>query len=170
MHTQRTVSLMRPIAAWVLIPAIAALIVGCGDVPTPADLPTSASTQAAEPATDSDADVAEPETLTGAITFDGDPAIPSGAVLTVELIDVSLIDAPSVLIAAQTVENPGRFPLEFSVPYHPDDIDSRSRYGLHISISLNDRLIYVNDTAFDVITLGNPNRDLETWVIAVGGQ
>ena len=159
MHTQRTVSLMRSIAAWVLIPAIAALIVGCGDVPTPAELPTIASTQAAEP-----------ETLTGAITYDGDPAIPSGAVLTVELIDVSLVDAPSVLIAARTVENPGPFPIEFSVPYHPDDIDARSRYGLHISISLNDRLIYVNDTAFDVITLGNPSRDLETWVIAVGGQ
>ena len=172
MRAHGTVTLMPAIAAWLLIPAMAALIVGCGHDPNATELPTVASTQVASPATDRDVDgaVAEAETLTGAIAFNGDPAIPSGAVLTVELIDVTLIDAPSVLMAAQTVANPGRFPIEFSVPYNPDDIDPRSRYGLLISISLNDRLIYVNDTAFDVITGGNPNRDVEAWVIAVGSQ
>ena len=55
------------------------------------------------------------------------------------------------------------------MPYNPDAIDSRSRYGLHIRIYLNDRIIYINDTAFNVITGGNPNSDVETWVIAVEG-
>ena len=113
--------------------------------------------------------VAQPRALTGTITFDGDPAIPAGAVLTVEVRDVSLQDVASVLIASQTIENPDRFPIEFSVPYDPGDIDTRSDYGMQITISLNDQLIYTNDTAFYVITKGNPNSDVETWVVAVGG-
>ena len=108
--------------------------------------------------------------VTGTITFDGDPAIPAGAVLTVEVRDVSYQDAPSTLIASQTIENPERFPIDFAVPYKPDDIDPRAIYGLQVRGVLDDRLIYINDTAFDVITDGNPKRGVDIWVIAVGGR
>ena len=107
--------------------------------------------------------------VTGTITFDGDPSIPSGAVLTVELRDVSYQDASSILIASQTIEEPERFPIDFAVAYEPDDIDSGATYGLQIRITVEDRLIYVNDTAFDVLTRGNPGRGVDVWVIAVGG-
>ena len=107
--------------------------------------------------------------VTGTITFDGDPAIPSGAVLTVELRDVSYQDAASELISSQTIEGPERFPVDFVVPYEPDDIDPRATYGLQISVTRNDRLIYINDTAFDVLTRGNPTHGVNVWVIAVGG-
>ena len=109
-------------------------------------------------------------TVTGTITFDGDQAIPAGAVLTVQLRDVSYQDASSILIASQTIEDPERFPIEFSVPYDPDEIDSRAIYGLQVRIdSADGRLIYINDTAFDVLTRGNPSRRVDMWVIAVGG-
>ena len=109
-------------------------------------------------------------TVTGTITFDGDQAIPAGAVLTVQLRDVSYQDASSILIASQTIEDPERFPIEFSVPYDPDEIDSRAIYGLQVRIDSSDgRLIYINDTAFDVLTRGNPSRGVDMWVIAVGG-
>ena len=108
--------------------------------------------------------------VTGRIAFDGGPAIPAGAVLTVEVRDVSLMDAPSKLIASQTIEDPRRFPVHFAVPYEPDRIDARAIYGLQITITLDDQLIYINDTAFDVITRGNPASDVETWVVAVGGR
>ncbi len=107
-------------------------------------------------------------TVTGTITFDGDPTIPGGAVLTVELRDVSYQDAPSRLIASQTIKDPERFPINFAVRYQPDDIDPRATYGLGIRVTLNDRLIYINDTAFDVLTRGNPTHGLNVWVIAVG--
>ena len=42
--------------------------------------------------------------VTGTITFDGDPTIPDGAVLTVQLRDVSYQDASAILIASQTIE------------------------------------------------------------------
>ena len=109
-------------------------------------------------------------TVTGTITFDGDQPIPAGAVLTVQLRDVSYQDASSILIASQTIEDPERFPIEFSVPYDPGEIDSRAIYGLQVRIdSADGRLIYINDTAFDVLTRGNPSRGVDMWVIAVGG-
>ena len=52
--------------------------------------------------------------------------------------------------------------------YDPDDIEQRAIYGLAIRITLSDRLLYINDTAFDVLTRGNPSRNVKTWVIAVG--
>ena len=107
-------------------------------------------------------------TVTGTITFDGDPTIPAGAVLTVELRDVSYQDAPSPLIASQVFQNPERFPIDFAVRYEPNDIDSRAIYGLIVRVTVNDRLIYINDTAFDVLTRGNPTHGLNVWVIAVG--
>ena len=109
------------------------------------------------------------DAVTGTITFDGDDAIPAGAVVTVELRDVSLQDAASTLIASQTVADPEHFPIDFAVPYEPGDIDPRATYGLQVRITLGDRLIYINDTAFDVLTGGSPSSGVDMWVIAVDG-
>ena len=111
----------------------------------------------------------ERNAVTGTITFEGDQAIPEGAVMEVQLRDVSLQDVAAPLIASQTIEDPGRFPVDFAVAYEPDDIDSRATYGVQVRVTLNDRLIYINDTAFDVLTRGNPSRDVDMWVISVGG-
>ena len=132
---------MRIVSAIILTAALALTLVACGDR----------------------------NAVTGTITFDGDQTIPAGAVMEVELRDVSYLDAPAPLIASQIIEDPGRFPVDFSVPYEPDDIDPRAVYGLQVSITLDDRLLYINDTAFDVITRGNPGRGVDMWVIAVGG-
>ena len=107
--------------------------------------------------------------VSGTITYDGDPEIPAGAVLTVQLRDVSYQDASAPLIASQTIENPERFPIDFAVPYERDSIDSRATYGLQIRITLDGHLIYINDTAFEVLTRGNPKRGVDVWVVAVGG-
>ena len=132
---------MRIISATILIAALALTLAACGDR----------------------------NAVTGTITFDGDQAIPDGAVMTVQLRDVSLQDAAAPLIASQTVDDPGRFPIDFAVPYEPGDIDQRATYGLQVRVTLHDRLIFINDTAFDVLTRGNPGRGIDMWVIAVGG-
>jgi len=132
---------MRIISATILIAALALTLAACGDR----------------------------NAITGTITFDGDQAIPDGAVMTVQLRDVSLQDAAAPLIASQTIDDPGRFPIDFAVPYEPGDIDQRATYGLQVRVTLHDRLIFINDTAFDVLTRGNPGRGIDMWVIAVGG-
>ncbi len=131
---------MRIVSAIILIAALALMAVACG----------------------------ERNAVTGTITFDGDQAIPEGAVMEVQLRDVSYQDAAAPLIASQTIEDPGRFPVDFAVAYQPGDIDPRATYGLQVRVTLHDRLIYINDTAFDVLTRGNPGRGIDTWVIAVG--
>ena len=131
---------MRIVSAIILIAALALMAVACG----------------------------ERNAVTGTITFDGDQAIPEGAVMEVQLRDVSYQDAAAPLIASQTIEDPERFPVDFAVPYEPSDIDPRAIYGLQVSVTLHDRLIYINDTAFDVLTRGNPGRGIDMWVIAVG--
>ncbi len=81
------------------------------------------------------------------------------ATLIVELRDTSLADAPSRLIGSQTIAGPGQVPIEFDVAYDPGDIDPGSRYSLSARIVEADgRLAFTNDTAYDVLTHGNPHR------------
>ena len=80
-----------------------------------------------------------------------------GASLVVELRDVSLADAAAPLIARQTIANPGQVPINFKVEYSREDINSRNTYAIQARIIESDgRLAFINDTAYHVITRGNP--------------
>lgn len=106
-------------------------------------------------------------TLTGEITFAGDAAIPPGAVAEAQLYDVSLQDVASVLIASQTIPSPERFPVPFAVRYDPARIEERRTYGMQVSIKVGGELVYVNDTAFNVLTGGYPSMDVAVDVVEV---
>ena len=96
--------------------------------------------------------------VSGTVTYRERIALTPGARLVVELRDVSLQDAAAPLIARQTVENPGQVPIAFRVRYNRDDINSRNTYGIQARIIESDgRLAFTNDTAYDVITRGNPS-------------
>ena len=95
----------------------------------------------------------------GTVTYRESLELTPDAVLVVELRDVSLQDASSVLIARQTISSPGQVPIEYEVRYNRDDINPRNTYGISAEIIESDgRLAFINDTAHDVITRGNPNR------------
>ncbi len=95
----------------------------------------------------------------GSVTYRERLALTPGATLVVELRDVSLADAPSRLIASQTIPNPGQVPIRFKVEYNRDDIDSRNRYSVTARVTESDgRLAFTNDTAYEVITRGNPSK------------
>ena len=86
-------------------------------------------------------------------------ALTPDATLVVELRDVSYADAPAPLIARQTISGPGQVPIEFKVEYNREDIDSRNTYSITARIVESDgRLAFTNDTAYEVITRGNPDR------------
>ena len=96
--------------------------------------------------------------VSGTVTYRERIALTEGASLVVELRDVSYLDAEAPLIARQTIENPGQVPIRFEVGYHRDDIDDRNVYGISARIIESDgRLAFTNDTAYDVITRGNPS-------------
>ena len=96
--------------------------------------------------------------VSGTVTYRERIALTPGATLVVELRDVSLQDAAAPLIARQTIENPGQVPISFRVGYSRDDINSRNTYAIQASIIESDgRLAFTNDTAYEVITRGNPS-------------
>ena len=97
--------------------------------------------------------------VSGTVTYRERIALTPGATLEVELRDVSYADASAPLIARQTISGPGQVPIKFKVEYNREDIDSRNRYSVSAQIIESDgRLAFTNDTAYEVITNGNPNK------------
>ena len=97
--------------------------------------------------------------VTGTVTYRARLALTDGARLIVELRDVSLADAAAPLIANQTIENPGQVPISFRVEYASSDIKRRNTYSVSARIIESDgRLAFTNDTAYEVITRGNPRK------------
>ena len=97
--------------------------------------------------------------VSGTVTYRERLSLSPEATLIVELRDVSYADAAAPLIARQTISNPGQVPISFKVEYNREDINPRNTYGISARIVESDgRLAFTNDTAYDVITGGNPNK------------
>lgn len=79
--------------------------------------------------------------------------------MEVSLNDTSHADGPSELVVHQTITDPGQIPIDFRVLYSRGAIDSRNTCSISVRIDEEDgRLAFINDTAYDVITRGNPNK------------
>jgi len=97
--------------------------------------------------------------VSGTITYRERIPLSPGAMVRISLNDTSYADGPSELIAEQTITDPGQIPIDFRVPYPREAIDSRNTYSISVRIEEADgRLAFINDTAYDVITKGNPNK------------
>ena len=105
--------------------------------------------------------------VTGLVTYSEPISLNPNMVVSVKLLDVSLLDAPSVTVSEQVFENVESLPLEFTIRYDESDIDERATYSIQVSITDGDVLRFANDTAYDVITYGQPNH-VEVPVIRVG--
>lgn len=98
-------------------------------------------------------------TVSGTVFYHERLSLTPEATLIVELRDTSHADAAAELVASQTIASPGQVPIEFDVPYDPREIDRDRRYSVTARIKESDgRLAFINDTAYDVLTNGNPSR------------
>ena len=114
-------------------------------------------------------DEVDENVVTGTVTYRQRIALPASAVITVKLVDVSRADASSTLIAEQRIDTAGRqVPFTFSLPYKPTAIQERNRYAVQAQITDNDRLIYISDVSYPVITQGNL-KTAEIVVVPVRG-
>ena len=144
MKTKGKNSLLSLLGVWIVLLAAGA----CQSGPEPTNV-TREVTSGLEPNA----------SVRGSVTYRERLALTPGATLIVELRDVSYADASAPLIASQTISGPGQAPIEFEVAYNREDIDSRNRYSVSARIVESDgRLAFVNDTAYDVITHGNPDK------------
>ncbi|MBD2776126.1 YbaY family lipoprotein [Iningainema tapete] len=136
----------------------------------------TAQNQEAEPEPD---DVVSPEeivtspeqsnaSVTGTVTYRERIALPSNAVVQVQLQDVSLQDAPAVTLSEQTFTTNGKqVPFAFELVYDPAAIVPNRTYAIRARISVNGKLRFINTSAYFVITRGNPT-EVEVILQRVG--
>lgn len=105
---------------------------------------------------------AEPSTPTGAVTLAGAAvyrervALPPDARLSVRISDVSLMDAPSPVIAeTETATGGKQVPLPFSLVYDSARIRKGGRYSVSAQITDGTgRLLWITDTHHDLPARG----------------
>lgn len=91
--------------------------------------------------------------LTGTASYRERMALPAGALLEADLLDVSLADAPSVRLGRTRIAA-DRTPIDFAIPYDAAAIDPRHSYVVAARISLDGQVLFRTDTAFPVLTRG----------------
>ena len=96
--------------------------------------------------------------VTGTVTYREPIALPSHAVVHVELSDVSRLDAPAVVVSEQDIEGAGQLPITFELRYDPAAIDPRRAYAVRARINVDGRLWFTTETAVRVITRGHPQQ------------
>jgi putative lipoprotein len=95
--------------------------------------------------------------VTGSVTYRERIALPPSAVITVKLVDVSLADAPAVLIAEQAIATAGRqVPFEFALEYDAARIQPSHTYAVQVRIEDGGKLLFISDTVNRVITRDAP--------------
>jgi uncharacterized lipoprotein YbaY len=81
--------------------------------------------------------------------------LPADAVITIQIQDTSLADAPAQVIGEQNPENPGAFPVPFAVTYDPEAIQPQNQYTLSARVAGADgALLFTNTEVVPVITRG----------------
>ena len=100
---------------------------------------------------------AGPAQVTGTVTYRERIALPTGAVVRVTLLDVSLIDMPPRVIAQQELRPSQQVPIPFVLTFEPREIERGHRYGLRASIEdARGQPLWVSPAAEPVLTEGAP--------------
>jgi putative lipoprotein len=107
--------------------------------------------------------------VTGTVNKLDRSALAPNAVVTVELRDTSLADAPAVTLATDVIELGGdQLPVPYTLSYDEDEIDDRNTYTVFVKIEAEGQLLYITDTAYPVITRDAPTEDVEVFVVQAG--
>ena len=125
--------------------------------PKPVQVDTTRTVVAAQPTM---------ATLSGTVTYRDRMALPYGAVVTVELLDLSRADEP-VIVTTTTVRTRGeQVPIPYTLAFSPDRIAPRDRYGVRARIQVGQRTLYASRIHSPVLTLGSPSDRVEVIIEA----
>ena len=106
--------------------------------------------------------------VSGTVNYLQKIALPPDAVVTVQLQDVSLADAPAKVIGEEVITGPEQVPIEYSVSYEYREIEDSHTYVVRARIEDGaGKLLFTNDTSIPVLTQGNPTENVEIMVIPV---
>jgi putative lipoprotein len=99
---------------------------------------------------------ADMASVTGTVFYLERMALLPGAVLTVQLADVSIADAPAEVIAKETRTLTTQVPVPFSLSYDSSKIVQSHTYAVQARIEVDGRLRFISTMAYLVITNGRP--------------
>ncbi|BEP45632.1 YbaY family lipoprotein [Variovorax sp. V15] len=93
--------------------------------------------------------------VTGTVTYRERIALDPAADIVVQLLDVSLMDAPSKVLAEQRIKANGKqVPFAYELKVDAARIDPRMRYAVSARITRGEQLLFINDTQYPVLTQG----------------
>lgn len=98
------------------------------------------------------------EAVTGTVTYRERLALPPGALLRVQLLDIDAPDVPDFIVAASERPIEGQVPLEFSVVYDPHALHEDVQYGVAAEILLEEKTWFETPEPVPVLTKGHPAR------------
>ncbi|AZO31208.1 YbaY family lipoprotein [Mesorhizobium sp. M1B.F.Ca.ET.045.04.1.1] len=90
------------------------------------------------------------KTIAGEVTYRERIALPPDAVLSVELADVSLADAPATIVGQRKIVPAGQVPIKFEISFDPTAIKPGRTYALQARITVDGRLLFTTDTRHQV--------------------
>jgi putative lipoprotein len=97
-------------------------------------------------------------TVTGTVSYLVRMALPPAAVIQVQLLDVSLADAPAKVLAEEKITLGERqVPVPFTLTADPMKLEPNHSYSVSARILVDGVLRFINDKSYPVITEGNPN-------------
>ena len=111
--------------------------------------------------------------VTGNVTIAADaPAVTflpsSAATLSVTLQDVSVADAPAMVLSSQTIElTDQEFPIPFELPYELGSIVENHTYSVAARVESGGDLVMISDTMTPVITNNAPTSDVDVVLISI---
>jgi putative lipoprotein len=98
--------------------------------------------------------MAELATIQGEASYRERIALRPGAVLEVELLDISRADAPSQRLASISIKAQGQVPIPFVLHYDPAMIEPNRTYAVTATLILQGKVICRSDTVHPVLTRG----------------
>jgi putative lipoprotein len=93
----------------------------------------------------SDASQAAERSVKGEVVYRERIALPPSALVTVQLADVSLADAPAAIVAEQKITPAGQAPIPFELKFDSSAIQKQNRYALQARITVDNKLMFLND-------------------------
>lgn len=92
---------------------------------------------------------AKPSRVEGSVTYRERMMLPPNAVLNVQLEDISRADALADVLAVVTMTLEGGPPYAFGIDYDAAAIDTRLRYAVRATITVDDQLMFTTTEYVD---------------------
>ncbi len=104
--------------------------------------------------------MANESTIKGEAVYTDNLSLPKNAKFEATLEDVSLLDAPSVVIGQTIIDPAGQIPIAYTIIFDDEKIVLGHRYAVRAKITQDDKLLYMTDTLNPVFT-GNDNNKVD---------